>query len=55
MGYKVNYIHEINFINLFHTPREQGNQKNKAKFRKMWLRLFPMSQDAYHALVLDNL
>ena len=27
MGIKVNYIHKINFINLFHTPRDQGTKK----------------------------
>ena len=25
MGNKVNHIHEVNFINIFHTPRDQGN------------------------------
>ena len=30
MGHKVNYIHAINFINPFHTPRGEGNQKSKA-------------------------
>ena len=27
MGNKVNYIHAINFINLFHIIRDQGNYK----------------------------
>ena len=26
MGNKINYIHAINFINLFHTPRDQRNE-----------------------------
>ena len=34
MGNEVNYIHTINFINLFHAPQDQGNQKNKAKIQK---------------------
>ena len=65
MGNKVNYMHSINFINLFHTPRDQVNQTNKAEFRKIGLRFFPMnfhgcisftlSQNAYHALILDHL
>ena len=65
MGNKVNYIHAIHFINLFHTSRDQGNYKNKAESRKMGLRFFPMnfhgcisfilSENAYYALILDHL
>ena len=29
MGNKVNYKHPISFINLLHTPRDQGNWKLK--------------------------
>ena len=64
MRNKVNYIHVINFTNPFHAPCDQGNYKNKAEFRKMRLRFFPMnfhccisfilSQIAYHALILDH-
>ena len=43
MGNKVNYIHAINFLNIFHTPRNQGNDENKAEPRKMVLRFFPMN------------
>ena len=65
MGNKVNYIHAINFIKLFHTPPGQGSEKNKTESRKMGLRFFPMnfhgcvsfilSQNAYHTLILDHL
>ena len=65
MENKVNYIDVTNFINLFDTPRDQGNWKNKAESKKMELRFFPMnfhgyvsfilSQNAYHALILDHL
>ena len=43
MGSKVNYKHAINFLNLFHIPPEQGNQKNKAESRKTGLRFLPMN------------
>ena len=65
MGNKVNYIHAIKFINVFHTPRDQGNERNRAESRKMLLRffrmdfhgciLFTMNQNAYYALILDQL
>ena len=65
MENRVNYVHAMNFINLFHIPREQGNWKKKAESRKMGLPFFPMKfhgcvsfilcQDAYHALILDHL
>ena len=35
MENKVNDIHTINFIVLFHTPRDQRNWKNEAESRKM--------------------
>ena len=54
----------MNFINLFRTPRDQGNYANKAESKKMGLRFFPMnfhgcvsfilSQNEYHALILDH-
>ena len=40
MENKVNYMQAMNFTNLLHTWREEGNSKNKAHFRKMGLRLF---------------
>ena len=65
MSNKVNYIHAMNFTNRFRTPRDQGNETNKAESKKMRLRFFPMnfhgcvsfilSQNAYHALILDHL
>ena len=41
MGNEVNYIHATIFINLFHTPLDQG--KKKTESRKMGLRFFPMN------------
>ena len=35
MGNKVNCIHEINFIDLFHRLQDQGNYKNKTESRNM--------------------
>ena len=65
MGNEVNYVHTINFINLFYTQQDQGNLKKKAKSRKMGLQFFPINfhgcfsfilrQNAYHALILDHL
>ena len=65
MENKVNYIYTINFTNLFHTLRDQGNWKNKAESKKMGSRFFPMkchgfisvilSQNANHAFILDHL
>ena len=64
MKNKVNDIHVVNSINLLHTPRDEGNQNNKAASRKMGLRYFPMnfhgcvsfimSQNVYLALILDH-
>ena len=34
MGNKVNYVHAKNFINLFHTPRDQENQKKSGRNQK---------------------
>ena len=42
MGNKVNYIQAINFINLFRTWRDQGNEKNRAESRNLGLRFFPI-------------
>ena len=42
MGNEVNYIHATIFINLFHTPLDQGKKK-KTESRKMGLRFFPMN------------
>ena len=60
MENKISYIQAISVINLIHTPRYQGNWKNKAEPRKIGLRLFPMDvhscvsfrfdQNANHAL-----
>ena len=36
MGNKVNYILAIAFINLLHTPRDQGNSVNQAVFPSQW-------------------
>ena len=33
MGNEVNYVHTINFINLFYTQQDQGNLK-KSKIQK---------------------
>ena len=65
MENKVNYIHATNFINLFDTPRDQGNRKNKAESKKMGLRFFPvkfhgyvlfkLTQNVYYALILHHL
>ena len=61
MGNEVNYVHTINFINLFYTQQDQGNLKNG----KRDLQFFPINfhgcfsfilrQNAYHALILDHL
>ena len=58
-------MHAIDFIDLFHAPGDQGNYKNKAESRKTGLRFFPtnfhgcisftLSQNAYHAVILDHL
>ena len=51
-------------MDLFHTPRDQGNEKNKAGNRKMGFRFIPMicgcisftsNQNVFHALIFDNL
>ena len=36
MRNEADYIHIINFINLFHTLRDQENWKSKAESKKMW-------------------
>ena len=54
MGNIVHYIHAINFWNLFDTPRDQGNYKNKAESRKMGLRFFPMNFHGCIAFILSQ-
>ena len=65
MENKVNFMPAINFINLLHTRRDEGNLKNKPESRKMKLQFFSMnfggcisfilSQNAYLAFILDHL
>ena len=42
MENKVYYKLKINFINLFHTQRDEGNSNNKTESRKMGLQVFMM-------------
>ena len=65
MENKVNYIYAINFMNQFHTPRDQEAKNIRQNLLK-WgvttlsnsfsqLRSFILSQNVFHALSLDQL
>ena len=43
MENKVNFIPAINYINLVHTRRDEGNLKNKVESGKMGLQFFTMN------------
>ena len=58
MGNKVNYILAINFINLTARPRKPQKQGRILRFLPMNFHgciSFVLSQNAYHALILDHL
>ena len=45
MGNKANYTHAINFINLFHTLRDQGNKKIQQNPEKWGFKSFQLIID----------
>ena len=55
MGNKVNYKQEINLLNLFHTPRDQGISKSKVESKKMGLQFFLMILHGCSSFLLSRI